>query len=159
VPVRTVTDREMLQPGTVFVVPANRHVEITDHDVTVRPGRGMGPSPSIDLLLSSAADVYGEALIAVILTGTGSDGAAGARHVKEAGGTVLIQNPRTAAYPTMPLSLAPATVDLSADLEFFQKILVVVYDQDFHRRTSQHQAIGYRLMPVLLNELRPGQKR
>ena len=118
-PVRTVTDQELLLPGVVYVVPADRHVEITDHIVRLRTNnddRQRGPKPSVDRLLTSAARVYGEQLIAVILTGTGSDGAAGARAVKAAGGLVLIENPATAAYPGMPESLAPTTVDLVADL-------------------------------------------
>src|SRR5262245_18972904 len=79
-PVRTVHEREPLQPGTVYVVPADRHVEIADHAVLIRPEAGRGrPAPSIDLLLASAADAYGEHLFAVILTGLGSDGADGAR--------------------------------------------------------------------------------
>src|SRR5205823_10687990 len=58
------------------------------------------PRPSVDLLFSSAAEVYGERLIAVILTGSGSDGAAGAVDVKNAGGTVIVQDPQTARYPS-----------------------------------------------------------
>jgi two-component system CheB/CheR fusion protein len=122
-PVRTVTGREALQAGSIYVVPANRHVEITDHDVSVHvdpPGR---PMPSIDLLLGTAARTFGEGLHAVILTGTGSDGADGARQVKEAGGTIIIQNPQTASFPAMPLSLAPTTVDIVADLEAIGPLL------------------------------------
>src|SRR5262245_52516697 len=124
-PVRTVTDREPLTPGTIYLVPADRHVLITDHEVSLQEdgGRG-GPRPSIDRALSSAADAYGEGLIAVILTGAGSDGAAGARHVKASGGTVVIQNPETASYPAMPQSLASTTVDVVADLETIGPLLM-----------------------------------
>jgi len=116
-PVRTIAAREPLEPGVVFVVPADRHVEITDGHVGV-PVEGAGrPKPSIDLLLSSAAHAYRDRLVAVVLTGTGSDGAAGARAVKQTGGTVVIQNPETASYPAMPRSLAPTTVDIVANLE------------------------------------------
>ncbi len=116
-PVRTIAAREPLEPGVVFVVPADRHIEITDGHVGV-PVEGAGrPKPSIDLLLSSAAHAYRDRLVAVVLTGTGSDGAAGARAVKQAGGTVVIQNPETASYPAMPRSLAPTTVDIVANLE------------------------------------------
>src|SRR4051794_5260487 len=100
--VRSVSETEALAPGVVYVVPANRDVEITDHAITLRrdePGR---PKPSIDRLLESAARPFGERLIAVILTGTGSDGAEGARRVKEAGGTVVIQDPETAQFPELP---------------------------------------------------------
>jgi two-component system CheB/CheR fusion protein len=116
-PVRTVEDETPLEPGVVYVVPANRQVEITDGHVRVRTDNEAGSRPSVDLLLASAAAVYGERLVAVILTGNGSDGAAGAREVSAAGGTVIIQNPATASHPSMPQSLAPTTVDIIADIE------------------------------------------
>ena len=114
-PVRIVVDREPLANGTLYVVPANRHVSIRDGvlELVNDPER---PKPSVNLLLSSASEAYGDSLIAVILTGSGSDGANGARIVHEAGGVVIIQNPEGADYPSMPRSLAPNTVDLVADL-------------------------------------------
>src|SRR5260370_41727119 len=87
-PVRTVHDRMDLEPGVLFVVPADRHVTISDHDVRVQDDSTSHPKPSIDLLFSTAAAAYGDRLIAVVLTGMGSDGAAGALHAKSAGGTV-----------------------------------------------------------------------
>jgi two-component system, chemotaxis family, CheB/CheR fusion protein len=123
-PVRTVQNTESLQPGVVYVVPADRQVEITDHAVTVHAEATHGrPSPSIDRLLETAAEVFGEQLIAVVLTGLGSDGADGARRVKELGGTVVIQNPQTATHPEMPLSLAPTIVDVVAELEAIGPLL------------------------------------
>lgn len=127
-PVRTVVDREHLEPGVVYTVPSNRHVEIADHLVRLLADDapdGKHPKPSVDRLLTSAAHAYGEQLIAVILTGTGSDGASGARAVKAAGGTVIIEDPATAAYPGMPESLAPAAVDFVSDLE---RIGPLLYD-------------------------------
>src|SRR2546423_4440046 len=67
-PVRTVTDHEPLEPGVVFVVPSDRHVEITDHLMALYeegPGRA---KPSVDRLFQSAARAFGERLIAVVLT-------------------------------------------------------------------------------------------
>ncbi|MGZ3581465.1 MAG: chemotaxis protein CheB [Ktedonobacterales bacterium] len=125
-PVRTVLDHERLEPGVVYVVPSNRHVEIADHTVRVSAddaSEEKRPKPSVDRLLTSAAHAYGEQLIAVILTGTGSDGAVGARAVKAAGGAVIIENPATAAYPGMPESLAPTTVDFVSDLERIAPLL------------------------------------
>jgi two-component system CheB/CheR fusion protein len=115
-PVQTVTADTALQSGVIYVVPANRHVTVSNHDVRVLDEGDGRPKPSVDLLLATAAQAVGEELIAVILTGSGSDGADGARAVKEAGGTVIIQNPETASFPSMPLSLAPTTVDIVADL-------------------------------------------
>jgi two-component system CheB/CheR fusion protein len=123
IPLVAVSDTTSLEPGTIYVVPANRHVVVTDHEITLSGGDQPRPMPSIDRLFESAAKMYGEGLIAVILTGAGSDGAAGARHVKLAGGTVVIQNPETASFPAMPLSLAPTTVDVVADIEAIGPLL------------------------------------
>jgi two-component system CheB/CheR fusion protein len=122
-PVCSVEELAELTPGTVYVVPANRHVVITDHHVDVHADATRRPTPSVDLLLATAASIFGERLIAVILSGSGSDGAAGAHAVKEAGGTVIIQDPATAAFPAMPRSLAPSLVDLSAPVERIGSLL------------------------------------
>jgi two-component system, chemotaxis family, CheB/CheR fusion protein len=116
-PIHSVTAREPLSPGTIYLAPPNCHLLITRGGIEPTeegPGRS---KPSIDLALSSAVAVYREKLIAVILSGTGSDGAAGAHLVKKGGGTVVIQDPSTAAFPGMPLALAPTTVDIVAPSE------------------------------------------
>lgn len=125
-PVRTITEgAQHLQPGVVFVVPANRHVEIIGHEAHLHEDRLPGPKPSVDRLLSTAAAAFGEGLVAVILSGSGSDGAVGARVVKQHGGTVIIEDPRTAKFPGMPQSLPPTTVDAVASLN---SIGPLVYD-------------------------------
>jgi two-component system CheB/CheR fusion protein len=116
-PIQTILDHEKLEAGHVYVVPADRHVEISDGHLMLRTDRQSRPTPSINLLFKSAAQVYGEGLIAIILTGTGSDGAAGAMEVKNAGGTVVIQNPATSQYPSMPRSLPPGIVDFVVNIE------------------------------------------
>jgi two-component system CheB/CheR fusion protein len=116
-PIVVVSEHTPLEASKIYVVPANRHVRISDGHVELEADHGDRPRPSVDLLLSSAASAYGERLVAVILTGSGSDGAAGAIDVKNAGGTVIIQNPQTAHYPSMPLALPPTGVDHVAELE------------------------------------------
>ncbi|HUY79135.1 MAG TPA: CheR family methyltransferase [Ktedonobacterales bacterium] len=118
-PVHTITEGPgvPLSPGVIYLTPPDRDVEITDHTVSVGPGAGGRSMPSIDRLFISAAHAHDEHLIAVILTGSGTDGAIGAREVKAAGGTVVIEDPVTASYPSMPAALAPATVDFVAPLE------------------------------------------
>jgi two-component system, chemotaxis family, CheB/CheR fusion protein len=125
IPIVEVEDKARLEPGKVYVVPANRHVAIRDGHLELETDRSNRPRPSVDLLLSSAAEAYGDRLIAVILTGYGSDGAAGAVEVKRAAGTVIIQNPETARYPSMPLALPPTAVDHIVDLE---QIGPLIYD-------------------------------
>jgi two-component system, chemotaxis family, CheB/CheR fusion protein len=118
-PIKVVSEhgQTKLEGGKVYVVPSNSHVRISDGHVFLEGDHNDRPKPSVDMLLSSAASSYGEHLIAVILTGSGSDGAAGAVDVKTAGGVVIIQNPQTAAYPSMPLSLPPTAVDHVLEIE------------------------------------------
>ncbi len=124
-PVELVMSTSQLEKGKIYVVPANRLVSIQDDHVEVqedsqRPSR---PRPSVDLLLSSAAVAYGDRLIAVILTGSGSDGAVGAVDVKNAGGTVIVQDPQTARYPSMPLALPPTVIDFEVNIENIGSLL------------------------------------
>ncbi len=117
--VNLVTSVSRLLPGEIYVVPANRQVLIRDGHVEVKEdlSKRSRAKPSVDTLLSTAAEVYGEHLIAVILTGSGSDGAVGAVDVKNAGGMVIIQDPQTARYPSMPLALPPTMIDFEATIE------------------------------------------
>jgi len=62
-----------LENGKIYVVPSNRHVKIVDGHVNLEKDSVERPKPSVDMLLSSAAKAFGEHLIAVILTGSGSD--------------------------------------------------------------------------------------
>jgi two-component system CheB/CheR fusion protein len=122
-PVRVVEEREALEDGVIFVVPSNRLVEISHGHLRLSAARAGSVAPSIDVLFESAADVFGPGLIAVILTGSGSDGSSGALHVKKAGGTVVIENPATAMFPSMPSSIPPSLVDATADLDSIGPIL------------------------------------
>ncbi len=115
--VEVVTSQTLLKPSTVYVVPANFHVSIHDHTVEVHNDITRRPRPSVDTLLSTAADAYGDRLIAVILTGSGSDGTIGAVDVKSAGGTIIVQDPQTAHNPSMPLALPPTIIDFTVSLD------------------------------------------
>ncbi|MDQ3704187.1 MAG: PAS domain-containing protein [Chloroflexota bacterium] len=123
-PIVTVTGSTKLEAGKIYVVAANRHVTIADGHIEILENLGDRPKPSIDLLLKTAAESYRDHLIAVVLTGAGNDGAAGAVEVKNAGGYVVIQNPSTARYPSMPMALPPTAVDRVADIENLAATLV-----------------------------------
>ncbi|MBV9648404.1 MAG: hypothetical protein JO043_13120 [Candidatus Eremiobacteraeota bacterium] len=122
-PIKVVESRETLEPSTVYVIPPNRDVQIADGMVRVFEGQRAGPKPSIDQLFESAAESYRDRVVAIILSGLGSDGLAGARVVKEQGGTVIIQDPATASHPSMPLAIPPTLVDLSAAPEHIGSVL------------------------------------
>jgi two-component system CheB/CheR fusion protein len=133
-PIVLVTSQEQLKPGTIYVVPSNYNVSIRDHIVEIHNNNAKHPRPSIDTLLSTAADAYGDGLFAVILTGLGTDGAIGAVDVKNAGGTVIVQDPYTARSPSMPLSPPPTAVDFSLPVE---RIGHVLYDLLMGEKLSQ----------------------
>ncbi len=116
--VKVVETQEKMEPGTIYVVPSGCDIEIADGTVEVkRDGQTKRIKPSVDRLFQTAARAYGERLIAVILSGMGTDGVVGAREVKERGGTVIVQEPASAEYPSMPLSLPPTVVDFTRKIE------------------------------------------
>jgi two-component system CheB/CheR fusion protein len=122
-PVRAIEASGALEPGVVHVVPPGNDAEITHGGITLAERGRPGPTPSIDRLLRTAAVTHGEGLIAVILSGAGTDGAEGAREVREQGGTVLIEDPATASYPSMPAAVLPALVDGMASAERMGSLL------------------------------------
>ena len=122
-PIHIVEGPTPLEDGTIFVIPSNKLAEIVGGELRLRPAKRGAIAPSIDLLLTSAARAFGERLIAVILTGTGTDGSAGTWNVKRAGGTVVIENPETAMFPSMPGSISPSVVDAKADIDKIGEVL------------------------------------
>jgi two-component system, chemotaxis family, CheB/CheR fusion protein len=122
--VTVVDESASLEHGVVYVVPSNRLVEIVAGHLHLRVPEPGTLAPSVDLLLESAAASFGAGLIAVILTGSGSDGSAGALHVKRAGGAVVVENPATALFPSMPRSIPPSLVDATVDLDSMGAVLI-----------------------------------
>jgi two-component system chemotaxis response regulator CheB len=85
---------ELLQPGTVYISPADKHLSISaDFYTNLRPSRDEHIyHPSADILLSSVADSFGKQAVGIICTGMGSDGAAGMAAINGAGGLTLAQD-------------------------------------------------------------------
>jgi two-component system CheB/CheR fusion protein len=136
------SDDVTLAPGTLYVVPAGKHVEIADGAASLRDTTKTGPTPSIDLLFTSAARTYGDRTIGVILSGTGSDGPAGVLAIKEAGGTIVVQDPSTAAYPSLPASIPPNLIDMMASIESLGSLLTtMVTEGDRSARNVDHEML------------------
>lgn len=100
-----VEDKEPLEPGNVYIAPANYHMMVEKGhlslttDPLVRFSR-----PSIDVTFISAADAYRDATLGVVLTGANDDGSLGLRYIVDRGGKAIIQDPATAESPTMPMA-------------------------------------------------------
>jgi two-component system chemotaxis response regulator CheB len=109
-PVSEVIDKQEIKGGYIYVCPADYHLLVEPRtfslsiDEPVRFAR-----PSIDVCFESAAQCMRERVIGVILTGASADGAAGAAAIKYFGGRVLVQDPRDAECPAMPLAAIRST--------------------------------------------------
>jgi len=102
-------DKEPLTPGTVHIAPANYHVLVDAGYLSLTVEEPVRFSrPSIDVMLSSAADTYGSGAIGVVLTGANEDGSRGLAHIVKRGGRALVQDPRTAEIPIMPVAALKA---------------------------------------------------
>jgi two-component system, chemotaxis family, protein-glutamate methylesterase/glutaminase len=110
-PVDEAEDKEPIEPGRVYLAPADYHLLVERGHFALSTGERLNYSrPSIDVLFESAADAYGEAVVGIILTGTGKDGAAGLARIKELGGVAIVEDPRTAERCELP-EAAVAAVD------------------------------------------------
>ncbi|MCM8637403.1 EAL domain-containing protein [Accumulibacter sp.] len=104
-PVRDIEDGMSPEPNTVYITPPNRNLTLlSGHFRLVEPARESMPKPSVNRFFASLAEEIGESTIGIILSGTGSDGAAGIHAIKAAGGFTFAQDPETAKYSGMPQS-------------------------------------------------------
>jgi len=104
--IKEADEKEKVGTGHIYVAPSNYHLLI-ENDKTFSltiDERVNFARPSIDVLFESAAEVYRDKLIGIILTGSNSDGAKGVKRIKEYGGLVIIEDPETAESSYMPRS-------------------------------------------------------
>jgi len=97
-------EKEFLIPGKVFIAPADYHMLIEeDRSISLDYSEKINYSrPSIDVTFQSAAEVFREKLVCILLSGSNADGVEGLKSVNNYGGSVVIQNPNTAIMPYMP---------------------------------------------------------
>ena len=104
-PVRDIEDGMLPEANTVYITPPNRNLTLREgHFCLVEPARESLPKPSVNRFFASLAEEIGESTIGIVLSGTGSDGAAGIHAIKAAGGFTFSQDPETAKYAGMPQS-------------------------------------------------------
>ncbi|WP_045116240.1 chemotaxis-specific protein-glutamate methyltransferase CheB [Plesiocystis pacifica] len=131
------SDGQPVCEGVVYIVPGSSNLEVearagggaTIRIVEPQPTRtGAVPlTPSADHMLKSLSAVFGRRLIAVILTGMGSDGTNGTIAARRLGAAVLVEDPRTAVMPGMPHSAMEAgTVDRALPLEQLNQAIIEV---------------------------------
>ena len=130
--VKQVDEKEQILAGCIYIAPADYHLLIEQDktfsltsDIYVKYSR-----PSIDLLFTTAAEVYKNELIAIIMTGASSDGAEGILNVKQEGGYTIAQDPKTAEYPYMPQSsISIGAINTILTLDEIQSYLMELYER------------------------------
>ena len=112
-PVELITERLLIQPDRVFIIPEQRDLHVLDGEFRLRPiSKPRGWPDVITVFLRSLTQHWDGKLIAVIVSGYDGDGAAALCGIKEAGGITIAQEPETAAHPDMPGSaIASGCID------------------------------------------------
>jgi two-component system chemotaxis response regulator CheB len=119
-PVTFARHDERLRARHVYIAPVDRHLAVTKqgHLELLDSPKVNFVRPAADVLLESASAVFGPRLMAVVLTGMGTDGVRGVEAVKREGGIVIVQDPAGAQAPSMPMAaLHAGCADLMLDLD------------------------------------------
>ena len=121
-------DKDPIEPQRVYVAPPDYHLLVEpDGFALSTEGLVHYSRPSIDVLFDSAADVYADRLVAVILTGANEDGAFGIERVRRRGGLTIAQDPATAERREMPAAaIATGAVECVVALDEVAPLLVRV---------------------------------
>jgi two-component system, chemotaxis family, protein-glutamate methylesterase/glutaminase len=129
-PVSGAIDGHALQANCIVVAPPDHHVLVEGGVVLLDRGpRENGSRPAVDPLFRSAARARGGRVVGVILSGALSDGAAGLRAIKAAGGIAVVQDPNDALTPSMPTAaLAATAVDYVVPADALAKLLTRLAD-------------------------------
>lgn len=133
-------DKEAIVGGNLYIAPAGYHMLVEqDRTIALSTEEKVNWSrPSIDVLFESAAEVWGERVVAVILSGASNDGTAGIEIIKSVGGLTIAQSPDNAEYPFMPVSaIDSGAVDEVLTLEQIIDRIAALHPADTNRQTRQ----------------------
>ena len=136
-------NNDIIEPNRAYVIPPGMSMSI--HSRTLILEKQMehpGLTHSINLFFRSLADGVKERSVAIILSGTGSDGTEGARAIKEQDGLVIVQDPDTAKYDGMPRSaIAAGLADFILPPEDMPAKLIEYLQQSFNKRMKVRQTL------------------
>ncbi|MDR2759579.1 MAG: chemotaxis-specific protein-glutamate methyltransferase CheB [Spirochaetaceae bacterium] len=117
--VKLAEDREVPEKGKLYVAPTDKHLTLTGGRFMFDTGEPVNnQKPAADILFKSAAQYWGAGTISVVLTGMGSDGAEGIRHIRQAGGITIAQDEDSSMIYGMPkAAFDTGCVDMVLSLE------------------------------------------
>lgn len=151
-PVEQVTATTPLERDRVYVIPPGRNLETIDSHLRLEPleARPRERAP-IDHFFRTLAGTHGERAIAVVLTGTGSDGTLGIRRIKERGGLAVVQDPNEAEFDGMPQSaIATGVIDRVLALAEMPALIIAYAATQPHLRLDDTGALADRDRTLLL---------
>jgi two-component system, chemotaxis family, protein-glutamate methylesterase/glutaminase len=131
--VKEAEDGEKISRGTVYVAPPNQHLLVNaDRTLSLSQSELVHfVRPSADLLFESVAASHKDRAIAVVLTGSGSDGGMGVKAIKKMGGTVIVQDRQTSEFFGMPeAAIQSAPVDFILPLDEIPSALVTLVGKE-----------------------------
>jgi two-component system chemotaxis response regulator CheB len=136
-PVRLITERLVIQPNHVFIIPAQRDLHVLDGEFRLEPiSKPRGWPDVITVFLRSLTEHWAGQLIAVIVSGYDGDGAAALCGIKEVGGITIAQKLTTAGQPDMPESaIASGCIDFILSPEDIAREIVRIANASESRRS------------------------
>jgi two-component system chemotaxis response regulator CheB len=109
-PLSEPNDKEAIAPGRVYLAPRDYHLMIERNGFALSTEAPVAYArPSVNVLFESAADIYQERIVGVILTGANTDGARGLAKIKAYGGLCVVEDPQGAESRGMPQAAVAAT--------------------------------------------------
>ena len=154
-PVVEIGESRALEPDRVFVAPPNALVEIEKTTFRVNP---LADSPQrrapIDAMFRSLAAAFGPRAVAIVLSGTGSDGTVGVQQIANEGGMTLAQEPSSAKFDSMPRSaMATGVIDhVLSPARMAEELLAYVGHVE-HLETEEAKSTGYDAIHQALPEI------
>jgi two-component system, chemotaxis family, CheB/CheR fusion protein len=156
--VTQVTETVTVEPNHVYVIPPSKYLMMMDGKIRLtEPERLRGGHTSIDLFFRTLATAYGKEAIAILLSGTGTDGAMGIGRIKEEGGFVITQEPAEAEYPDMPqaaintglVDIVMAVAEIPAKLRALNESWHRTHIPPEHEEASPTEVDGSSLREIL----------
>jgi two-component system CheB/CheR fusion protein len=140
-PVIQVVEPVEIRPDHVYVIPPNRHLTMADSVLGLTElERPRGRHVAIDIFFRTLAEVHRERAVAVVMSGTGADGAVGVTRIKEQGGVTLVQSPADAEHEGMPeAAIRTGAVDFVLPVVDMPQKLIELWE---NARTIEMPAVG-----------------
>jgi two-component system, chemotaxis family, CheB/CheR fusion protein len=113
IPVTQVSGPTRVEANHVYIIPPGRDLAMRGETISLRDRGQRAEHAPVDLFFRTLAEAYGPEAVGVVLSGTGEDGTAGIRYIRDAGGITVAQSPGEAEYDSMPVSaIATGLIDL-----------------------------------------------